>query len=137
MRHRLAAPTTPFLPIDRFAVPFDENTFVDWLIDANPGDRAVYYRGHLGFDRMPSANVLDRATRANLHAVATRVMVASSQGLVIPVQKRIGTEDYLYFAVKALPSRIGHCQHAAPLPRALPDAIAAQAEPTTVTAMAA
>ena len=37
MRHRLAAPTTPFLPIDRFAVPFDENTFVDWLIDANPG----------------------------------------------------------------------------------------------------
>jgi hypothetical protein len=64
-------------------------------------------------------------------------MVASSQGLVIPVQKRIGAEDYLYFAVKALPGRIGHCRHAAPLPRALPDAIAAQAEPTTVTAMAA
>jgi hypothetical protein len=49
----------------------------------------------------------------------------------------MGAEDYLYFAVKALPGRIGHCRHAAPLPRALPDAIAAQAEPTTVTAMAA
>ena len=105
MRHRLVPPTTPLLPIDRFAVPFDENTFVDWLIDAAPGDRAVYYRGHLGFDRMPSAKLLDRPTRANLNAVATRVMVAASQGLVVPVQKRIGTEDFLYLAVKALPGR--------------------------------
>jgi hypothetical protein len=105
MRPRLVATTTPLLPIDRFAVPFDENAFVDWLIDAEPGDRAVYYRGHLGFDRMPSASVLDRPTRANLHAVATRVMVATGQGLVIPVQKRLGTEDYLYLAVKARPGR--------------------------------
>ncbi len=121
MRHRLVAPTTPLLPINRSAVPFDENTFVDWLIDAEPGDRAVYYRGHLGFDRMPSANVLDRPTQANLHAVATRVMVAASQGLVIPVQKRIGDEDYLYLAVKTRPRRMGHCRSAvAPRPSLAP-----------------
>lgn len=113
MRHRLVAPTTPLLPISRFAVPFDENTFVDWLIDAEPRDCAVYYRGHLGFDRMPSANVLDRPTRANLHAVATRVMIAAGQGLVIPVQKRLGTEDYLYLAVKSRPGRMGQCRSAA------------------------
>jgi hypothetical protein len=137
MRHRFVPPTTPLLPIDRFTVPFDENTFVDWLIDANPGDRAVYYRGHLGFDRMPSANVHDRPTRANLHAVAARVMAAASQGLIIPVQKRIGTEDYLYLAVKALPGRIAHCRHATPFPQVSPDAVAAQAGQTTITALAA
>lgn len=120
MHHRPAALTTPLLPIDRFAAPFDENTFVDWLIDAEPGDRAVYYRGYLGFDRMPSANTLNRTTRLNLQAVAARVMVAASQGLVLPVQKRIGSEDYLYFAVKARPGRVAQCRSARP-PRLIPD----------------
>lgn len=136
MRHRLVPPTTPLLPIDRFAVPFDENTFVDWLIDADPGDRAVYYRGRLGFDRMPSANVLDRPTRANLHVVATRVMVAASQGLVIPVQKRLGAEDYLYLAVKARPGRLAQSQ-TAPHPRLMPDPFAAYAAHPIPTALAA
>ena len=35
-----------------FAIPLDENGFVDWLIDAKPGDTLVYYRGHLSHDRM-------------------------------------------------------------------------------------
>lgn len=134
MHHRLVAPIAPLLPISRFAVPFDENTFVDWLIDAEPGDRAVYYRGHLGFDRMPSANVLDRPTRANLHAVATRVMAAAGQGLVIPVQKRIGDEDYLYLAVKTRPGRMGQSRSAAPPRRSPVVAIATQ---TLRTALAA
>ncbi|MDI3470335.1 MAG: hypothetical protein OJF62_002398 [Pseudolabrys sp.] len=136
MRHRLVAPTTPLLPISRFAVPFDENTFVDWLIDAEPGDRAVYYRGHLGFDRMPSANVLDRPTRANLHAVATRVMVAAGQGLVIPVQKRLGTEDYLYLAVKSRPGRMDQCRSAA-APRPSPTPLVASEPQTFPTPLAA
>lgn len=135
MRHRLVAPTTPLLPINRFAVPFDENTFVDWLIDAEPGDRAVYYRGHLGFDRMPSANVLDRPTRTSLHAVAARVMVAAGQGLVIPVQKRIGDEDYLYLAVKARPGRLGLCRSAVPSRPSLAPLVAR--EQTFPTALAA
>lgn len=135
MRHRLVAPTTPLLPINRFAAPFDENTFVDWLIDAEPGDRAVYYRGHLGFDRMPSANVLDRPTRANLHAVATRVMVAAGQGLVMPVQKRIGDEDYLYLAVKTRPGRLGQCRSAEPSRLSLASLVAGeQTFPTPLAA---
>lgn len=85
----------------RFAVPHDENSFVDWLVDAKPGEATVYYRGHLGHDRMPSTEVHERRYRANLNAVAGRVMAASEQGLVRPVQKRMGTEDFLYIAVRA------------------------------------
>ncbi|MGE0627594.1 MAG: hypothetical protein AB7O43_07175 [Hyphomicrobiaceae bacterium] len=134
MRHRLVAPITPLLPIRSFAVPFDENTFVDWLIDAEPGDRAVYYRGHLGFDRMPSAGVLDRLMRANLHAVATRVMVAASQGLIIPVQKRIADQDYLYLAVKARPGRLGQSHSAVPPRRSSVVAIATHPIPNALAA---
>ena len=39
-------------PLPLFAIPLDENGFVDWLIDAKPGDTLVYYRGHLSHDRM-------------------------------------------------------------------------------------
>src|SRR5262245_33201587 len=102
MYHRAFA-TTALIP--RFAVPLDENGLVDWLIDAKPGERAVYYRGHLGHDRMPSAKVLDRGERTELHAAANRVMVLANQGLVLPVQERVGPEDCLYIVVKAQPQR--------------------------------
>ena len=108
MQHHM--PVTP-----RFAVPLDENGLVDWLLDAEPGDSVVYYRGHLGHDRMPSAHVLDRQSRIDLHAVASRVMVLSAQELVLPVQKRVGPEDCLYIAVKARPRRPGAGCHEAPL----------------------
>jgi hypothetical protein len=117
--HRTRLVAAAAQPITRFAVPIDENGFVDWLIDASPGDKLVYYRGHLGHDRMPSAKVLDRQARVELHALATRVMVTAAQRLVLPVQRRIGPEDWLYIAVKAQPGRVGSaCRVAAP--RALP-----------------
>jgi hypothetical protein len=52
---------------------------------------------------MPTAEVLPRAVKSNLVGVARRVLAAYDQGLVIPVQKRIGPEDFLYLAVKAVP----------------------------------
>lgn len=107
----------PGQPIARFAVPVDENAFVDWLIGAGPGDRLVYYRGHLSHDRMASTEALDRQSRITLQAVANRVMVTAAQGLIIPVQKRLGPEEFLYMAVKALPSRVGTaCRAAIPMP---------------------
>lgn len=106
---RAVRPKKPALaqPIARFAVPVDENAFVDWLIDADPGDKLVYYRGHLAHDRMASTEALDPQSRITLQAVANRVMAAAAQGLVLPVQKRLGPEEFLYIAVKALPGRIG------------------------------
>jgi hypothetical protein len=116
MQYRSPASAAYGSPIPRFAVPLDENGLVDWLVDAGPGDKLVYYRGHLGHDRMPSAKVLERVVRVELHALATRVMVTAAQGLVLPVQKRVGPEDWLYIVVKAQPGRVGTaCRAAAPL----------------------
>lgn len=100
------AKTHPVALIERFTMPVDENGLVDWLIDANPGDRLAYYRGHLVHDRVPSGKVLGPRERANLNAVARRIMTLAGDGLVIPVQKRIGREDFLYIAVKARPGRV-------------------------------
>jgi hypothetical protein len=131
MQDRSPATAAYGSPIARFAVPLDENGFVDWLTDASPGDKLVYYRGHLGHDRMPSAKVLDRQARVELHALATRVMVTAAQGLVLPVQKRVGPEDWLYIAVKAQPGRVGNARRTA-APLAFPLDGTNPADPATI-----
>ncbi len=95
------------------AVPLDENRFVDWIVDAKAHDCIAYYRGHLGHDRCESTRVLSPADCRRLVTVANRVMVAAEQGLVFPVQKRIGPHDYLYLAVRAL-GRLGTASMQAP-----------------------
>jgi hypothetical protein len=84
-----------------FDVPIDENGFVDWLIDAEPGARLIYYRGHLAHDRMASTEVHDPLDRVRLNRLASRVMRASDDGLVVLVQKRLGPSDALYIAIRA------------------------------------
>jgi len=78
----------------------EENGFVDWLIDAEPGETLVYYRGHLSHDRMPSVSGLTDRERRKLSDVADRVLSTESMGLVIPVQRRVGNHDWLYLAVR-------------------------------------
>ena len=96
-------------PLPLFAIPLDENGFVDWLIDAKPGDTLVYYRGHLSHDRMPSTKVLDDRRRRRLAEVATRVLAAEAQGLVMPVQRRIDRNEWLYIAIRTHgPLRTAH-----------------------------
>ena len=96
----LARPDPTLDPLPLFALPLDENGFVDWLIDARPGDTLVYYRGHLSHDRMPSTRVLDDPCRRRLAEVANRVLAAESQGLVMPVQRRVGRNEWLYLAIR-------------------------------------
>jgi hypothetical protein len=88
--------------IERNFVPFDENDFVDWIVDAKASDCIAYYRGHVGRDRHPSFAILNDTDCRKLSAVASRVMVAADQGLVFPFQKRLGPHDYVYIAVRAL-----------------------------------
>ena len=96
-------------PLPLFAIPLDENGFVDWLIDAKPGDMLVYYRGHLSHDRMPSTKVFDDARRRKLADVANRVLAAEAQGLVMPVQRRIDRNEWLYIAIRTHgPLRTAH-----------------------------
>jgi hypothetical protein len=89
----------PVLPL--FDVPIDENGFVDWLIDAEPGAMLVYYRGHLSHDRMASTEVHDPSRRSVLNRLASRVMTAAEDGLVLLVQKRLAANDALYIAIRA------------------------------------
>lgn len=84
-----------------FDIPIDENGFVDWLIDAEPGARLIYYRGHLAHDRMASTEVHDPSHRVMLNRLASRVMKASEDGLVLLVQKRLAQGDALYIAIRA------------------------------------
>ena len=84
-----------------FDIPIDENGFVDWLIDAEPGARLIYYRGHLAHDRMASTDVHDPLDRVRLNRLASRVMKASDDGLVLLVQKRLAPGDSLYIAIRA------------------------------------
>lgn len=83
-----------------FSIPVDENGFVDWLIDSEPGDVLVYYRGHLSRERMPSVKTLDDVQRRKLAAVASRVLAAEHHGLVMPVQRRVRENEWLYLAIR-------------------------------------
>lgn len=87
---------------DLLDVAVDENTIVDWLLDARPGASIIYFRGFLGLDRCKSGRINDPLKRRELVAVADRVMAAAEQGLVMPVQKRLADEDALYIAVRTL-----------------------------------
>ncbi|MDP2359111.1 MAG: hypothetical protein Q8M31_24050 [Beijerinckiaceae bacterium] len=87
--------------IDPFSVPLDENHLVDWLVDADAGDAIAYYRGHLAHDRCMSTPVLTIDERRRLIAVANRILAAHNQGLVIPLQRRVGPHEWLYLAVRA------------------------------------
>jgi hypothetical protein len=128
--HRTRLVAAAAQPIACFAVPVDENGFVDWLLDAQPGDAIAYYRGHLAHDRMPSSKVLCRQVRHELHALAKRVMAACEHGLVIPVQKRLGPEDFLYLVVKAIGGRKHRPSAAKPVALAsTAPAVAPSAEP--------
>ncbi len=89
------------LLIDPFSVPLDENRLVDWLVGASSGETIAYYRGHLAHDRCKSRLVLTSDERRRLIAVANRIMAASDQGLVIPLQRRVGPHEWLYLAVRA------------------------------------
>ncbi len=100
-----------FAPIpEPLEVTVDENAIVDWLLDARPGDRIVYFRGFLGLDRCKTGRIEDAARRRQLVSVAHRIMAAAEQGLVMPVQKRMGEEDALYIAVRTL-SALGSRSH--------------------------
>ena len=116
-------------PIEKYALPFTENSFMDWIIDSVPGDKVVYYRGLLAHDRAPSGKVLDPKSRAALNAVARRVFTMASHGLVHPVQKRIGPSDFLYIAVKTKPRTSAARGVSAILPMAAAPCQAARTQP--------
>ena len=90
---------------ERHFVPFDENGFTNWIVDAKASDCIAYYRGHVGRDRCESASVLNYLDCRKLAAVSRRVMIAADHGLVLPFQRRVGEDDYVYLAVRTIGRR--------------------------------
>lgn len=65
----------------------DTETVRSWVSSARSGEALTYFRGHLAMaaDIMPAAGHL-----------ATVIARLYREGLVIPVQQRIGRHDYRY-----------------------------------------
>lgn len=80
-------------------VILDEARFCAWLAKAVPGTAQVYYRGHLSYDRMPSAKKLPEPLRLQLSALARRALQCGEDGLVHLVQRRHGENDFSYIAI--------------------------------------
>jgi len=95
----LSAPSCPS------SILIDENGLCDWLADAKPGDSLVYYRGHLGHDRMPSTKALPEVQRRDLCHAAARIRQAAEDGRVHLLQRRHGDNDFSYLAIKSAPRR--------------------------------
>jgi hypothetical protein len=76
-----------------------------WAADAEPGERLVYYRGHLGHDRMAAARVYPDEPRKRLNDLAARALILSDDGWVSLIQQRTGPAQWDYIAVKRAASR--------------------------------
>ena len=86
--------------LDSHQIPHDENTFVDWLVDARPGAACAYYRGHLAYDRDPQQSKLGERRRRKLAQLADRAMACCERNQVLLVQRRMGKADFVYLAIR-------------------------------------
>lgn len=78
----------------------DANALIDWLVDAAPGERALYHQGHLAGDLSPFSRTLSSQQRSELAMLASAAWQLCERGLVHLVQQRIteGTCAYLVIA---------------------------------------
>lgn len=78
----------------------DANALTDWLVDAAPGERAIYHEGHLAADLSPFSRTLSSEQRSELAMLASAAWRLCERGLVHLVQQRIaaGTCAYLVIA---------------------------------------
>ena len=77
-----------------------EAAFAAWVAQALPGDRLIYYRGHLGHDRMPTSNIHPEPVRRQLAELADCAMTLAEGSLVLLIQERLGAASWAYVAVR-------------------------------------
>lgn len=77
-------------------LPVTEQQICAWLGYAAPGERLVYYRGHLVRDVAPGPTGLPEHDRGELLRIRRRALWAAEQGLALLVQKRHAADDYSY-----------------------------------------
>ena len=75
-----------------------EGDFLNWLDQAQHGDRLEYHRGHLGADREAGSS-LPNALRRELGRIADRAMEFALLGRLHLVQERRGKDATAYLMV--------------------------------------
>jgi hypothetical protein len=96
----------------------DANALTDWLVDAAPGERAIYHEGHLAGDLSPFSRTLSSARRSELAMLASAAWRLCERGLVHLVQQRI-TEGTCAYLVIARPRAALHLHRAPGTPPSL------------------
>jgi hypothetical protein len=74
-----------------------------WIDRAKPGECLTYHCGSLARDRA-AGSPLTKRDRARLDVLAKGVLAAAEAGILHPLQRRLGTGAFCYFAVKARPA---------------------------------
>lgn len=76
--------------------------FVAWATSAKPGARSGYYRGYLHRDRVHHQMSIQHSNGYTPDSLrcAGKAWEMYELGVVTLVQKRMGSEDYIYIAVK-------------------------------------
>lgn len=77
----------------------DANALTDWLVDAAPGARAIYYEGHLAGDLSPFSRTLSSEHRSELAILASAAWRLCECGLVHLVQQRIAEGICAYLVI--------------------------------------
>mgnify|MGYP000007524946 CR=1 FL=1 len=88
---------------NRALTPKDIMNDVDlcvWVADAKPGDRIIYYRGHLSRDRMMHNEGYEEPVRRKIGELGNAAWNLGDENWVHLIQRRIGMGAWEYIAVR-------------------------------------
>ncbi|WP_373504647.1 hypothetical protein [Aestuariivirga sp.] len=71
-----------------------------WVAEAKPGDRIVYYRGHLSRDRQTHGEGYPEPVRRKIGEIGNCAWMLADEHWVHLMQKRIGIGFWEYIAVR-------------------------------------
>lgn len=71
-----------------------------WVSDAKPGDRIVYYTGHLSRDRLPHNEGYSEAIRRKIGELGNSAWMLGDENWVHLVQRRVSYGCWAYIAVR-------------------------------------
>jgi hypothetical protein len=71
-----------------------------WVADAQPGDRIVYYTGHLSRDRLPHRDGYADAIRRKINELGNAAWMLGAENWLHLVQRRVSYGCWDYIAVR-------------------------------------
>lgn len=71
-----------------------------WVADAQPGDKIVYYTGHLSRDRLPHSEGYSEPVRRKIGELGNAAWMLGEENWVHLVQRRVSTGCWNYIAVR-------------------------------------